>query len=174
MKKFIAGTHKTMTRFFLILFAIVTSSSVFAQQVNITFKIVNPKNERIPYASISVTTGKDKVQNKVADSSGLVKFSLSKGQYIVRVTSTDYQPVEKGITVSSTQHFFSVTLEPSATSLKGVTVTSKAPLIKQEDDKTIVDPEPLAAASTNAYEILEKTPGIFVDQDGNVYISSTT
>lgn len=165
-----------MTRLFLILIAIVTSSSVFAQQVTVSFKIVNKKNEGIPYASISVGKGEDTVhsQNKVADSSGLVKFSLSNGQYIVRVTSTDYQPVEKGITVNSTQHFFLVTLEPSATSLKGVTVTSKAPLIKQEDDKTIVDPEPLAAASTNAYEILEKTPGIFVDQDGNVYISSMT
>ncbi len=176
MKKFIAGTHKTMTRLFLILFTIVTSSSAFAQQVNVSFKIINKKNEGIPYASIAVTTREDTVhsQNKVADSSGLVKFSLSKGQYIVRATSTDYQPLEKGITVSPTQHFFSFTLESSATSLKGVTVTSRAPLIKQEDDKTIVDPEPLAAASTNAYEILEKTPGIFVDQDGNVYISSMT
>ena len=76
--------------------------------------------------------------------------------------------------VTSAQHVFSFTMEMSSASLKGVTVTSKAPLIKQEDDKTIVDLEPLAAASTNAYEILEKTPGIFVDQDGNVYISSTT
>ncbi len=176
MKKFIAGTHKTMTRLFLILFTIVTSSSAFAQQVNVSFRIINKKNEGIPYASIAVNTREDTVhsQNKVADSSGLVKFSLSKGQYIVRATSTDYQPLEKGITVSPTQHFFSFTLESSATSLKGVTVTSRAPLIKQEDDKTIVDPEPLAAASTNAYEILEKTPGIFVDQDGNVYISSMT
>jgi iron complex outermembrane receptor protein len=30
------------------------------------------------------------------------------------------------------------------------------------------------AASTNAYEILEKTPGMFIDQDGNVYLSSST
>src|SRR4028118_1092556 len=46
--------------------------------------------------------------------------------------------------------------------------------MRQEDDKTIVDPENLAASSTNAFEILEKTPGLFVDQDGNVYLSSTT
>jgi len=165
-----------MIRFALILPAIIISSSVFAQQVNVILKIVNNKNDVISYASVTVTARQDTVhlQSRVADSSGLVKFSLPKGQYIVRITSTNYQPLEKGIAVSSTQHFFSFTLEPSVTSLKGVTVTSKAPLIKQEDDKTIVDPEPLAAASTNAYEILEKTPGIFVDQDGNVYISSMT
>jgi len=165
-----------MTRLFLILVATIISSSVFSQQVNVGFKVVNGKNEGVPYASVSVIRAMDTVhpQNKVADSSGLASFSLLKERYIVKISSEDYQPLQKTIAVSSTQHFFSFTLESATSSLKGVTVTSKAPLVKQEDDKTIIDPEPLAAASTNAYEILEKTPGIFVDQDGNVYISSMT
>jgi hypothetical protein len=165
-----------MTRLFLILFAIIISASLLAQHVNVSFKIVNNKNEAISYASVSVIKKGDSEhpQSKVADSSGLVNFSLLKEQYIVRITSADYQPLEKVIVVTSAQHLFSFTMEMSPASLRGVTVTSKTPLIKQEDDKTIVDPEPLAAASTNAYEILEKTPGIFVDQDGNVYISSMT
>ena len=53
-------------------------------------------------------------------------------------------------------------------------MTSKRPLMRQEDDKTIVDPENLALSSTNAFEILEKTPALFVDQDGNIYLNSTT
>ena len=32
----------------------------------------------------------------------------------------------------------------------------------------------LAGSSSDALEILEKTPGTVVDQDGNVYIASTT
>jgi hypothetical protein len=60
MKKSGAGTYKTMTRLFLILFAIVISSSVFGQQVNVSFKIVNNKNEVIPYASVTVTKREDK------------------------------------------------------------------------------------------------------------------
>ena len=97
-----------MIRFALILPAIIISSSVFAQQVNVTLKIVNNKNDVISYASVTVTARQDTVhlQSRVADSSGLVKFSLPKGQYIVRITSTNYQPLEKGIAVSSTQHFF--------------------------------------------------------------------
>ena len=46
--------------------------------------------------------------------------------------------------------------------------------MKQEDDKLIVDPENLVEASTSGYEVIEKTPGLFVDQDGNIYISSLT
>ena len=46
--------------------------------------------------------------------------------------------------------------------------------MKMEDDKLIVDPENLIEASTSGYEVIEKTPGLFVDQDGNIYISSMT
>jgi hypothetical protein len=86
----------------------------------------------------------------------------------------NYELLQKGITAKSGQQSFTFTLESVAGVMKGVTVTASKPLMRQEDDKTILDPEPIAAASTNAYEILEKTPGIFVDQDGNVYLSSMT
>jgi iron complex outermembrane receptor protein len=58
--------------------------------------------------------------------------------------------------------------------LDAVVVTSKSPLLKQVDDKTIVDAEVLANSSTNALEVLEKTPGAIVDNDGNVYLNSAT
>jgi len=55
-----------------------------------------------------------------------------------------------------------------------VEIVSRKQLFKQEDDKTIVDATVLANSSSNAYEVLEKTPGAVIDQDGNVYLSSTT
>jgi iron complex outermembrane recepter protein len=53
-------------------------------------------------------------------------------------------------------------------------VTAQKPMIRQEDDMTIVDPENIVASSTSGYEVIEKTPGLFVDQDGNIYINSLT
>ena len=44
----------------------------------------------------------------------------------------------------------------------------------QEDDKTIVDATVLANSSINAMEVLEKTPGVIIDQDGNVYLNGLT
>jgi hypothetical protein len=46
--------------------------------------------------------------------------------------------------------------------------------MKEDGDKTIVDATVLSNSSTNAFEILEKTPGAIIDQDGNVYLNSTT
>ena len=64
--------------------------------------------------------------------------------------------------------------QPKTNDLGNVTVVARKPLIKQEDDKTIVDAEVLANSSSNAYEVLEKTPGAVVDQDGSVYLNSST
>jgi len=115
------------------------------------------------------------IQQKVADTLGHVKFTLAQnGQYFVSITAVNYEPIEKRITVKGSTPVFTFTADHSAKTLGGVTVTATRPLMRQEDDKTIVDPENLAAASTNAYEIIEKTPGLFVDQDGNIYLNSTT
>src|SRR5438045_5312045 len=158
MKKIFTRVGNNMIRPLLIDVTTIISFSLFAQQINVSFKIVTTKKEPVPYASFTVIKRADTVQieKKVADSSGSVRFYLTKNtQYIVRISSTNYRPVEKGITVTPDHTSFSFVTESSAKTMQGVVVTSKAPLMKQEDDKTIIDPEPIAAASTNAYEILE-------------------
>jgi outer membrane beta-barrel protein/TonB-dependent receptor-like protein len=163
--------------FLLALFPLFLSIAGFSQQVSVTLKAVDNKNEAIAFASFTVIKRNDslQLQQKVSDSSGAVKFLLDNGEpYVVKISSVNFQPLEKGITIKTGHQNFTFTLQSSMGVMQGVTVTAAKPLMRQEDDKTILDPEPIAAASTNAYEILEKTPGIFVDQDGNVYLSSMT
>ena len=151
--------------------------SSYAQYTRVTIKVVNPKREAVPYASVSIRSFKDTTQSQqsIADSTGVSKFELlADQQYSVSITSTNYIPLQKGIVVRKDHTSFLFVQQPAAKSLQEVVVTSNRPVMRQEDDKTIVDPENLASSSTNAYEILEKTPGLFVDQDGNVYLTSTT
>ncbi len=147
-----------------------------AQQSNITIKIINAKREPLAFASVTVTALKDSLTSfqKVSDSIGVTRFNLSNEQYLVSVSSINYAPFQKGISVKADNSVFTFTADVLSKSLQGVSIISSRPVIRQEDDKTIVDPENLATSSTNAYEILEKTPGLFVDQDGNIYLNSTT
>src|SRR5436190_190219 len=163
------------TAFILSFFLIFNNSR--AQESPVTFKIINQKREPVAFATIAIANRTDstKKDQKVTDSTGLITFGLLKGnQYIVTVSSVNYQPLEKGIIVTDKQLSFTLSLEALPKTLSGVVVTSSKPLMRQEDDVTIIDPENLAAASTNVYEVIEKTPGLFVDQDGNIYISSLT
>lgn len=110
-----------------------------------------------------------------SDTAGLAIFKTKPGvQYQLEVQAMGFKPITKGVKATTGNINMPLTLEPDQKALNGVTITAKKPLLRQEDDKTIVDPEPIANSSTNAYEILEKTPGLFLDQDGNVYLSSTT
>jgi iron complex outermembrane recepter protein len=165
-----------LSKLFLpVLLLIITGESI-GQTVPVSIKVSNQKKEPVAFASVSVSNRLDSLQvfTKAADSSGKVIFNLAKGQYAITISAVNYQPFEKGVTVSGNQPSFNFVLESAGKTMEGVVVTSRKPLIRQEDDKTIVDPEPIAATSTSGYEILEKTPGLFVDQDGNIYISSMT
>jgi iron complex outermembrane recepter protein len=143
----------------------------------IIIKISNQKGEPLAFATITIINRIDSTQkiSKTSDSSGIARFDLTKNnQYTVRITSINYQPVEKGISTSGNQTTFHFITDALGKTLETALVTSKKPLMTQEDDKLIIDPENLVEASTSGYEVIEKTPGLFVDQDGNIYISSLT
>ncbi|HKC34799.1 MAG TPA: TonB-dependent receptor [Chitinophagaceae bacterium] len=173
-----------LSKLFFVTLLFAFASQVYGQlippgreEIPVTIKVINQKKEPVTFATITVISRLDSTQiiKKVADSSGIARFNLSKGgQYTVRITSVNYQPIEKGIAVTGNQSFFNFTAEPLPKTLGNVVVTSQKPLMRQEDDKTIIETENLAAASTSGYEVIEKTPGLFVDQDGNIYISSLT
>jgi hypothetical protein len=162
--------------YLLLLFSLtVISASAQSQETPVHFKILNAKNQPVSFATVTVFSVPDTSlqERKISDSSGSVSFLLQAGKsYTVDVSSVNYKPLQKTIAVNNENQEFAFVIEQAQSSLSNVVITATRPIIRQEDDKTIVDPEPIAAASTNAYEILEKTPGLFVDQDGNVYLSS--
>jgi iron complex outermembrane receptor protein len=148
-----------------------------AQQSELIIDVTTAKKEPLSYATAILKDRFDssKTNTKQTDEKGRVVFSsLSPGQYLLRISAVNHEPIEKGLIIKNASEQYSFTLEPAGKTLETVVVESKRPLMRQEDDKTIIDPEPLAASSTSGYEVIEKTPGLFVDQDGNIYISSLT
>ncbi len=166
-----------MNRLLLICFSLFLTAVVAAQEVPVKMTIVGSKGEPIGAATIIVIPAADTNarQTKLADTAGMAIFQLKQnGLYKVLVSSVSYESLQKSITIKGDAPGFRFVAQPVSKSMNNIVVTATRPLIRQDDDKTIVDPEPLANASTNAYEIMEKTPGLFVDQDGNIYLSSTT
>jgi len=131
------------------------------------------KNNSIPFASIKVKSVLDTLKHYalVADSNGMATANISPNKnYTVLVNAIGYKKYTKTIAFENSSIIIIKLLE-DPTQLNQVVVTSSKALVKQEDDKSVVDPEPLAAGSTNAMETIEKTPGIFIDSDGNIYLN---
>ena len=154
--------------------AMLFSLTIHAQ-FQITVKISGRSGEPVPYATIQLINASDSTQriSRSSDSVGIVKQDLNEGKYMLIIESLNYKTYRKLITVNKSD-IFSVQLDRQTETLKDIVVTARKPLMRQEDDKTIVDPEPIVLGSTNAYEVMERIPGLFLDQDGNVYLNSTT
>ena len=147
-------------------------NTLFAQMAPLKLTVVDNKNQSISFANIAIQMIDSAIaQNQVADSNGIVNLLLQPGKlYNFKTSAIGYQIDNRTIKFENLKSL-KIQLKETNAQLKEVVVTSTKPLIRQEDDKSVVDPEPLAAASTNAYETMEKIPGIFIDQDGNIYLN---
>ncbi|GAC1530924.1 MAG: outer membrane beta-barrel family protein [Sediminibacterium sp.] len=68
-----------------------------------------------------------------------------------------------------------ITLQPAAKRLQDVTVTSRKPMIEVRADKTIFNVEnSINATGSNALELLQKSPGIQVDNNENISMKGKT
>ncbi len=144
----------------------------YAQMTPLKLTVVDGKKQSIAFANISIQMIDSAIsKNQVADSNGQVNVMLQQGKLYKFTTSAIGYQIDNRTIKFENLNSLKIQLKESNGQLKEVVVTSTKPLIRQEDDKSVVDPEPLAAASTNAYETMEKIPGIFIDQDGNIYLN---
>jgi len=158
---------------------LITLSSFSYSQVKygkINGTVIDGSSKTIESATITLLRAKDSSIAKmgIADKTGKYSFDeVPEGRYMVTITAVGHQ---KGFseTFDVNSSNLSVTLKtieliPQSKSMGEVTVTAKKPLIEQKIDRTIVNVD---ASVTNvgatAMEVLEKSPGITVDKDGNI------
>jgi hypothetical protein len=163
----------------LLVVAITTlSSTSFAQVKNgkVNGTVVDGSTKIVESATITLLRAKDSSVAKMSVADKIGKFSfdgVAEGSYLVSITAVGH---EKGFseTFAISASNASVTLKtielvPVAKAVSGVTVTAKKPLIEQKIDRTIVNVESsVTNVGNTALEVLEKSPGVSVDKDGNV------
>ena len=152
--------------------------SAFGQTKNgkITGSVFDPAGKPLPSLTVSLLRAKDSSLAKVAITAKDGKYEFDKiaeGEYLVAITSVGYvKKYGTPFTITATENIVNVPALNMSESVKGlgeVTVTARKPFIETKLDKTIVnvDASPTSAGST-ALDILEKSPGVTVDNDGNI------
>lgn len=169
-----------MKQLLTLLTVALVALSIDSQAQNQTGKVsgtvIDGNTKTIESATITLLRAKDSSVAKigVADKTGQFSFDgLAEGRYLVSVSAVGHT---KGfsetfeITPSANNLVLkTIELVPAAKSLGEVTVVAKKPLIEQKLDRTIVNVEAsITAVGGTALEVLEKSPGITVDKDGNI------
>ncbi|MEJ7740122.1 MAG: TonB-dependent receptor [Chitinophagaceae bacterium] len=127
-------------------------------------------------ATITLLKAKDSsiFKMSMAGTNGQYKFeNVTYGRYLVSVTAAEHakssSPIFEISLAKPEISLKTIELVPQVKSLSAVTVTAKRPLIEQKIDRTVVNVEAsITNTGSNALEVLEKSPGIAVDKDGNI------
>ncbi len=163
------------------LFSLLTALALFsfaarAQTGRVSGTVVDGSQKLVESATISLLKAIDSsaVKFTVAGKDGAYSFeSIAYGKYIVSVSAVSHQkgfsPTFEISASNETVQLKSIELIPVVKSMAGVTVTARKPFIEVKMDRTIVNVDAAVTnAGTTALEVLEKSPGITVDKDGNI------
>jgi len=168
-----------MRKFLILLIAITTLSFTSQAQKSlgkVTGQVIDGNTKTIEAATITLLRAKDSSVAKIsaANKDGNFVFeNVSEGRYFVSITAVGHTkgfselfeitPTNTNVTLKT------IELVPLPKDLTGVTVAAKKPLIEYKIDKMVVNVEAsITNVGTSALEVLEKSPGVSIDKDGNI------
>jgi len=138
--------------------------------------VIDDQKAAIPFATVELLRYNDSaiVATSITDSTGIVVFeNISMGQYRIRVSMvnkvTQYSGLIQLPLPENEKRLQAIVLPASKGMLQEVTVTGRKPFIQQLADKTVINVEAsITSAGATVMEVLEKSPGVSVDRDGNI------
>ena len=167
-----------MKKVIIILMALAITFKSIGQttESKVSGTVIDTKKAYVEFANVLLKKTKDSAVIKMAVTEEGGKFTFEEvpfGDYFIETSFVGYA------TTTTTSFSLSIensplqlnpiTLQDLTINLAGVVVTSKKQLIEQKIDRLVVNVD---ASVTNvgatALEVLEKSPGVTVDKDGNI------
>lgn len=172
---------RNFTKMMMALLMLLSTKSNAQTQVKVTGNITDNGKKALSAVTVSMLNAKDSSLAKVALSNAGGNYEITvtqMGNYLLIYSLVGYEAkysevfeVKAGKDVYNNN----ITLSPAVAELKGVTVVSKKPMIEVKADKTVFNVEAsINATGSNALELLQKSPGIQVDNNDNISMKGKT
>lgn len=151
----------------------------YAQSGSLSGRLQDQQGEALPYANVAVMKAADSALVTGAVTNGEGAFHISSpeaGKYFLRFSAIGYSTVFSEFFISNGpgygRDFGPIEMKEEAELLQEVSVKAMRPQVVVEADKMVVSVEGTALASgSTAFEVLSKSPGVWVDQDGNLQMN---
>ncbi len=158
--------------FFLLTFTFTTHAKGFNDQ-NITGILIDENSAPVPFATVALRNANDSslVKGELSDDNGAFTFlQVNEGHYFIEIQGIGFdKELRTAITVSANQvtDLGKITLKPKSTSLQTVNVVADKLFIERHLDKTVINIEnSIIQTNSSVIEVMEKLPGVQVNQDG--------
>ena len=182
-------------RLFLVIFSLLFSMSLWAQQPTATSGLggkpgggsqgygvisgtVNDAatKEHVEYSSVVLfrTADSSLVTGSITDSKGRFSITnLASGSYYLKIQFIGYENLLiPGLSISAKTADIRVgviSIQPNASALSGVVITSQKAMVSNNLDKKIITVDKnMALGGGTATDVVENVPSVAVDADGNI------
>lgn len=173
-----------MKRLTIILGIILCSAAAFAQDIRrgkITLTITDQKQVPLPAVTAELRKAKDSQLVKIAitEINGAAEFEqIPFGKYFIKLSAinfTSQTTVAELTEAQSTIQLPSVSLAPAIITGQTATVTGRKPFIQKLTDRIVVNVDnSIMSAGSSAMEVLERSPGVNIDQNDNISLRGKT
>jgi outer membrane receptor protein involved in Fe transport len=151
-------------------FVLAQTPAAINAKGKISGAILDEKSQPFPFVNVLLLNAKDSVLVKglAADDNGKFLFDqVETGKYMTLVSMVGYQKSYSATfqVKDEAVNLPTITLKTDTQSLNEVTVVAKKPFIEQQIDRTVINVEnSIVSAGATALEVLERAPGVTVDQ----------
>lgn len=158
----------------LIISLLMWPAGLLAQEGSvIRGKVTGGEGFRAEEVIVQLLAAGDKklVKMEYADAQGNFRFTgIREGRYHVAIQHLAYNRyLSPEIAHAVTTDLGEIKLEAAARQLRETKLVAQKPFVQQQYDKTVLNvANSISAAGSNALEVLEKAPGISVDQNDNI------
>ncbi|MDN3548784.1 outer membrane beta-barrel family protein [Mucilaginibacter aquaedulcis] len=154
-----------MKNYFVIFFLFMIGS-VFGQ-ASIRGKVLTPSKVSLKYATVQLKKDSAILFTTSTDSSGRYELvNVSPGRYTIKGSYLTYEPVYLSFKLVK-DTVINIGLQDSLRQLKEVTILAQRPSFVRKDDRFIFTPTNLLSKGSNALEVMEHTPLINYDRNGD-------
>lgn len=160
---------------YVFLLAVFLFVGFFANsQTKISGSVVNSKDIPLPFTSVILLQDTTFLLGAITDNNGnfRVDYNFEKGSsYLLQFSLIGYELVKRPFIFSDANMGGKIVLIQKKNSLSEVIVTAKNPLVTRKSDRYIINVEnSFLANGNNGIEVLQKSPGIWVDNNGRIRI----
>lgn len=163
---------KSKSTFLLFCLLVLAGFRSFSQTLPVSGKVTDGKDqEALPGATVQLLHLPDSARTgaMVTDTQGRFQFQARSGQYLVRVSFSGFQPLQRKLVVADKPVVLgNLALQVNTTTLKEVLITEQVPAAVQKGDTTEFNAKAFKTTpDANSDELIEKIPGMVVE-DGKV------
>lgn len=159
-----------------LLYLLVLFFPLLAQSQQVSGNLTDEKGNPLVKATVVIKKGATVVRSMLSDASGTFRFSgLPADTLMLEASVTGYQTKDTSFYYDGKASFSlaSLRLQPVAATLGEVKVTSTKPLIEVQPDKTVFNvSQSIVGSGGTALEVLQKSPGVLVDQNDNITMNA--